>query len=262
MNIFEECINRQKRIDRVVRELGVDSIINKNILIKERVVNPSHYVVMLGETSSGKSTLINSLFENKVLIESVKPTTSVITEVAISNSCEEMCFLINKDSTYRIIEKEEFDKLVVNPPENLHRLRYIGECKNEKYDNLRLFDTPGYGSLESYHEEVLKEFIPESDFIVYVVSYKVGFGDYDYQFLKYVAEAIDKDVEIVLAVNMCPSGVNEENKRIKEIKSNFEKCTNREPNTFLIESSTDKIPDATKLYDYIYERINLSLIHI
>ena len=67
MNIFEECINRQKRIDRVVRELGVDSIINKNILIKERVVNPSHYVVMLGETSSGKSTLINSLFENKVL---------------------------------------------------------------------------------------------------------------------------------------------------------------------------------------------------
>lgn len=256
MNIFEECINRQKRIDRVVRELGVDRIINKNILIKERVVNPSHYVVMLGETSSGKSTLINSLFENKVLIESVKPTTSVITEVAISNSCEEICFLINKDSTYRIIEKEEFDKLVVNPPENLHRLRYIGECKNEKYDNLRLFDTPGYGSLESYHEEVLKEFIPESDFIVYVVSYKVGFGDYDYQFLKYVAEAIDKDVEIVLAVNMCPSGVNEENKRIKEIKSNFEKCTNRDPNTFLIESSIDKIPDATKLYDYIYERIN------
>ena len=256
MNIFEECINRQKRIDRVVRELGVDRIINKNILIKERVVNPSHYVVMLGETSSGKSTLINSLFENKVLIESVKPTTSVITEVAISNSCEEMCFLINKDSTYRIIEKEEFDKLVVNPPENLHRLRYIGECKNEKYDNLRLFDTPGYGSLESYHEEVLKEFIPESDFIVYVVSYKVGFGDYDYQFLKYVAEAIDKDVEIVLAVNMCPSGVNEENKRIKEIKSNFEKCTNRDPNTYLIESSIDKIPDATKLYDYIYERIN------
>ena len=251
MNIFEECINRQKRIDRVVRELGVDRIINKNILIKERVVNPSHYVVMLGETSSGKSTLINSLFENKVLIESVKPTTSVITEVAISNSGVRR---INDNG--EIIEKEEFDKLVVNPPENLHRLRYIGECKNEKYDNLRLFDTPGYGSLESYHEEVLKEFIPESDFIVYVVSYKVGFGDYDYQFLKYVAEAIDKDVEIVLAVNMCPSGVNEENKRIKEIKSNFEKCTNRDPNTFLIESSIDKIPDATKLYDYIYERIN------
>lgn len=256
MNIFEECINRQKRIDRVVRELGVESIINKNLLIKERVINPSHYVVMLGETSSGKSTLINSLFENKVLIESVKPTTSVITEVVISNNCEDVCFLINKDSTYRIIEKEEFDKLVVNPPENLHRLRYIGECKNEKYDNLRLFDTPGYGSLESYHEEVLKEFIPESDFIVYVVSYKVGFGDYDYQFLKYVSEAIDKDVEIVLAVNMCPQGVGEDNKRIQEIKSNFEKCTNREPKTFLIESSSDKLPDATKLYDYIYEKIN------
>lgn len=256
MDIFEECISRQKRIDRVVRELGIESIINKNTLIKERVINPSHYVVMLGETSSGKSTLINSLFENKVLLESVKPTTSVITEVSISNNCEDICILINKDSTYRIIEKEEFDKLVVNPSQNLHRLRYIGKCRNAKYDNLKLFDTPGYGSLESYHEEVLKEFIPESDFIIYVVSYKVGFGDYDYQFLKYVGEAIDTDVEIALAVNMCPAGVDEENKRIKEIKNNFEKCTNRQPNTFLIDSSSNKTPNASELYDYIYARVN------
>lgn len=256
MNIFEECISRQKRIDRVVRELGIESIINKNTLIKDRILNPSHYVVMLGETSSGKSTLINSLFENKVLLESVKPTTSLITEVSIAKNSENMRMLINKDSTYRIIGKEEFDSIVVKPYKNIHRLRYVGECKNSKYDNLRLFDTPGYGSLESYHEEVLKEFIPESDFIVYVVSYKVGFGDYDYQFLKYVGEVIDKDVEIVLAVNMCPTGIEEDNKRIKEIKENFEKCTNRKANTFLIESNSTKNPDATELYDYIYEIIN------
>ena len=36
---------------------------------------------MLGETSSGKSALINSIFDKKILVESVKPTTGVATEV-------------------------------------------------------------------------------------------------------------------------------------------------------------------------------------
>ena len=256
MDIFEECISRQKRIDRVVREMGIDSIINKNSLIKERILNPAHYVVMLGETSSGKSTLINSLFRDKILKESVKPTTSVIIEVAIKNNVDEMRYVINKDSTYRKLEKDEFDELVVNPYDNIHRLRYIGECKDEKYDNLRLFDTPGYGSLESYHEEVLKSFIPESDFIIYTVSYKAGFGDYDYQFLKYVGEVVNKDVEIVLVVNMCSEEVTTENKRIAEIQENFKGCINREFETFLIKSSADKKPDAHELFDYIYERTN------
>ncbi len=256
MDIFEECINRQKRIDRVVREMGIDSIINKNSFIKDRILNPAHYVVMLGETSSGKSTIINSIFENKILKESVKPTTSIITEIVIKRNAEDIYYVINKDSTYRKLEKEEFDSYVVNPLKNTHRLRYIGESKYEKYDNLRLFDTPGYGSLESYHEEVLKEFIPESDFIVYTVSYKSGFGEYDFQFLKYVGEVINSDVEIMLAVTMCPEDVSEDNKRIAEIKENFEKCIKRTPKLFLIKSASNKNPDTKELFDYIYERTN------
>ncbi len=256
MDIFEECIGRQKRIDRVVREMGIDSIINRNSLIKDRILNPAHYVVMLGETSSGKSTIINSLFENKVLKESVKPTTSIITEIVIRKNTEDIFYLINKDSTYRKIEKEQFDSYVINPLKNIHRLRYIGQSKYEDYDNFRLFDTPGYGSLESYHEEVLKEFIPESDFIVYTVSYKAGFGEYDFQFLSYVGEVINSDVEIILAVTMCPKDVTEENKRIIEIGQNFEKCTKRKAQSFLIKSSPDKNPDTRQLFDYIYKRTN------
>lgn len=65
MNIFDNCIKRQEKIDSIVKTLGIKDIIDKNSLVKERVVNPSHYVVMLGETSSGKSALINSILEKR-----------------------------------------------------------------------------------------------------------------------------------------------------------------------------------------------------
>ena len=256
MDIFKSCIDRQKRIDKVVSIIENDDITAKNLLVKERIINPAHYVVMLGETSSGKSALINSIFDKKILVESVKPTTGVVTEVVIDSDSEESLIAVNKDSSIEILDKDKFDALTVKPDENLNRLKYIGACKDNKYNGMRLFDTPGYGSLISEHEEVLKDFIPESDFIVYVVSYRVGLGDDDFQFLKYVGEIINDNVEVVLAINMCPSDVQEDNKRICEIKKSVNECIHKDVKTFFIESSSEKNPETSKLWDYIYERVN------
>lgn len=255
MNIFDNCIKRQEKIDSIVETLGIKDIIDKNSLVKERVVNPSHYVVMLGETSSGKSALINSILEKKIMIESVKPTTGVVAEVVVSDE-EDIWSKVGKDGSITELEKDEFDKLVVNPTSYIHRLRYKGRSKEDKFAGIRLFDTPGYGSLVDYHEDILKEFIPEGDFIVYVVSYRVGLNDDDYQFLKYVGEIISDKVEVILAINMCPKDITEDNKRITEIRKNINECIHRDVETFLIESSSEKNPDAQKLWNYIYERVN------
>lgn len=255
MNIFDNCIKRQEKIDSIVETLGIKDIIDKNSLVKERVVNPSHYVVMLGETSSGKSALINSILEKKIMIESVKPTTGVVAEVVVSDE-EDIWSKVGKDGSITELEKDEFDKLVVNPTSDIHRLRYKGRSKEDKFAGIRLFDTPGYGSLVDYHEDILKEFIPEGDFIVYVVSYRVGLNDDDYQFLKYVGEIISDKVEVILAINMCPKDITEDNKRITEIRKNINECIHRDVETFLIESSSEKNPDAQKLWNYIYERVN------
>lgn len=255
MNIFDNCIKRQEKIDSIVKTLGIKDIIDKNSLVKERVVNPSHYVVMLGETSSGKSALINSILEKKIMIESVRPTTGVVAEVIVSDE-EDIWSKVGKDGSITELEKDEFDKLVVNPTSDIHRLRYKGRSKEDKFAGIRLFDTPGYGSLVDYHEDILKEFIPEGDFIVYVVSYRVGLNDDDYQFLKYVGEIISDKVEVILAINMCPKDITEDNKRITEIRKNINECIHRDVETFLIESSSEKNPDAQKLWNYIYERVN------
>jgi len=256
MDFFKSCVDRQKRIDKVVNIIENEDITSKNLLVKERIINPAHYVVMLGETSSGKSALINSIFDKRVLVESVKPTTGVITEVVIDSDSEESFIAINKDSSIEILDKDKFEVFTVKPNENLNRLKYVGNCKETNYNGMRLFDTPGYGSLISEHEEVLKDFIPESDFVVYVVSYRVGLGDDDFQFLKYVGEIINDNVEVVLAINMCPKDVQEDNKRICEIKKSVNECIHKDVKSFFIESSSEKNPDTKKLWDYIYERVN------
>ncbi|WP_252234920.1 dynamin family protein [Clostridium sp. ZS1] len=256
MNNFERCISRQKSIDSIVKTLGNDDITEKNFLVKDKIMNTSHYVVMLGETSSGKSTLINGLFKDKILLESVKPTTGVVTEVVISGEEEEQLIAVNKDSSTKVIDKDIFDKLLVNYNKDLHKLKYVGKANNSKYNGMRIFDTPGYGSLVEYHEESLKSFIPQSDFIVYVVSYKVGIGDDDFQFLKYVGEIISEDVEVILAINMCPKDISEDNKRILEIKKGVNKCIKKDAKTFFIESNKEKHPDTSMLWEYVYERVN------
>ncbi|MDO5516121.1 MAG: dynamin family protein [Clostridium sp.] len=256
MNVFETCIKRQEKIDSIVDTLNIEDITYKNLLVKDRIMNPSHFVVMLGETSAGKSTLINSLLAKKALPESVKPTTGVVTEVVISENEEESLLKIKRDGSTESIEKDKFDKFTIKPADDIQRLRYVGNSRNNKYTGIRVFDTPGYGSLVDYHEDVLKEFIPESDFIVYVVSYRVGLNDDDYQFLKYVGEIIGDKVEVVLAINMCPSDVAEHNKRVIEIKNNVNDCIHKDVKVFCIESSKEKNPDASGLWDYIYERVN------
>lgn len=256
MDIFKSCIDRQKRIDKVVDIIKNDGIRVQNLLVKDRIINPSHYIVMLGETSSGKSALINTLFDKKILAESVKPTTGIVTEVVVDGNSEETLVAINNDLSIEILDNDKFSTLTLNPHDNINRLRYIGACKNEKYNGMRIFDTPGYGSLIERHEEILKEFIPESDFIVYVVSYRTGIGDDDFQFLKYVGEIINNNVEVVLAINMCPQDINEENKRVCEIAKGVSECLHKEIKMFLIESNSDKNPVADKLWDYIHESIN------
>lgn len=256
MEIFKSCVDRQKRIDKVVNILENDDITFKNLLVKERIIDPVHYVVMLGETSSGKSALINSIFDKKILVESVKPTTGVVTEVVINSDLEEALIAVNKDSTIEALDKERFEALTIKPEENLYRLKYIGAAKDDKYNGMRIFDTPGYGSLISEHEEVLKEFIPESDFIVYAVSYKVGLGDDDFQFLKYVGEIINDNVEVVLAINMCPNDIQEDNKRVCEIKKIVNECIHKDVKAFFIESNSEKNPETSNLWDYICEKVN------
>lgn len=60
-------------------------------------MNLLYYIVMIGEISLGKSVLINSILNNKMLIESVKFIIGVVIEIVIDNEVEEKLLFIKKD---------------------------------------------------------------------------------------------------------------------------------------------------------------------
>lgn len=93
---------------------------------------------------------------------------------------------------------------------------------------MRLFDTPGYGSIVREHEEVLMEFIPNSDVIIYTVNYKIRIQENDYVFLGFLKELIRSP------------------KRIKELEEAFEGYT------------LDLLGKCENLIDKQYNNIKLS----
>ena len=114
----------------------------------QRIANPESYVVLLGETSSGKSTIINSFIKQKILPVSSIPTTGAITEIYFDQDSKKIGFYaVNKNATMEILDESMFRTLVQTPDKDLSRLRVVVPTEVNSLHGSRLFDTPGYGSI-------------------------------------------------------------------------------------------------------------------
>ncbi|WP_149847137.1 dynamin family protein [Paenibacillus sp. 37] len=239
---FNVLNDRMQAISTLATRLDHEPIQVLARFLSERIAHPESFVVMLGETSSGKTTLLNGLLGKEMLKTSAKPTTGTIVEV-MSNPNEdvqrevETYYAINKDATMEEISLTTFGSLALEPDADLHRLRVIVPTFPHDLRDMRLFDTPGYGSIVEHHEAVLKDFIPNSDVIVYVVSHRIGFKQNDYEFLKYVNELIGPDTEVLLVINRVPEGIGASDTRIEEIRGYAEDCLHRKLRLQLVRSS-------------------------
>lgn len=104
-------------------------------------------------------------------------------------------------------------------------------------------DTPGYNSILVEHEEVLRQFLPQSDVVVFLVAYRMGFGQSDQDLLEVVRTVLEDDPEapVLLVVNRVPARVGIENARVQEIVANARDSLWREPELFLVRTASEDI---------------------
>lgn len=260
--MFKDITQKIERIEPLLKIVNRAEITAMARFLYERVQNPDSFLVFLGETSSGKSSLINGLLGKDILPMKANPTTATITEVILSDCKEDEYYVINKNATMERIDKSSFVQLTECPDEQLKRLRLRTSIGNESLKNLRIFDTPGYGSIVSEHEEVLKDFLPNSDIVVYTVNYKIGIQEEDYVFLGFLRELIRPDVEIVLVVNRCPVGTTPNNQKVQKIRNYVADVTTTDPQVFIVENIEAEnelghaLPNNPDLWVYVNSLLN------
>jgi len=251
-----------EKVDELVDLIDDRRLSKLSAFLNDRISNPDSYVVMFGETSSGKSTLLNGLMGEELLYTSVKPSTGAVIEICFDNESEEpKYFAINKNATMEKLNKATYLELSKKPDDKLSRLRIQIEKKLQVEGALRVIDTPGYGSLVDNHEKVLLDILPESNLIIYVVSYKVGIQQDDINFLNFAKEVISEGTEFVLVVNRVPEDIEHNGRRIVEIKEYVSDSLHIKPELFLVptvryEKEKYPLPVCSELWSYVGNSIN------
>lgn len=213
-----KSLRKLELLEDIVEMTGNEELINHYKFLYDRISAHESYVVFLGETSSGKSSIINGLIGENLLPVKASPSTGAITEVDFTSGKTELNYsAINKDATIEELNKDMFLQLGEHPDSDLSRLRLYCPYSKLVPDGCIIFDTPGYDSIITEHEEILKNFIPNSDIVVYTVNYKIGIQNSDYVFLRSLKSLIGKDIPVLLVINRCPLNVSQNDRKVRKI---------------------------------------------
>ena len=198
--------------------------------LEEIVKNPSIYtrkiVAIGGAFSSGKSSFINTLFDNGndfTLPTDDIPMTSIPSYIIDNDKSYIEC--LTKHNQKSIIDKSIFDKISVKNsadikgtvnPKSIIKYFYINDKLKEHVKNICFIDTPGYnpGNESKEDREISKEHIINTNNLIWLINVTGGtITKDDLLFLKEILLENPK-IQIYIVVNRADSRSSAE---IKEI---------------------------------------------
>ena len=155
-------------LKEVAQELGQQNILNSLNAIQERTSqqNANLLIPLVGEFSSGKTTLLNALTDSKKLETATKPTTATIYEIHFGcNKCEANVVLSDGQVAH-------FDDLggLKNDQLSDAQIVTVFDTSTKVPSSTILIDTPGLSSPVIKHRQVLVDFLPSADAILLVVD--------------------------------------------------------------------------------------------
>lgn len=155
-------------LKEVAQELGQQNILNSLNAIQERASqqNANLLIPLVGEFSSGKTTLLKALTDSKKLETATKPTTATIYEIHFGcNKCEANVVLSDGQVAH-------FDDLgeLKNDQLSDAQIVTVFDTSTKVPSSTILVDTPGLSSPVVKHRQVLVDFLPSADAILLVVD--------------------------------------------------------------------------------------------
>ena len=155
-----------RRIIEIAKELGLEKA-SKELQRIEQIETMTDCPIVLplvGEFSSGKTTLINALTDSGKLETATKPTTATIFEVHFG-----------RDHCHASVVNSQGEETAVDDISTLSNESYADAAVINVYDtstrvpsSVILVDTPGISSPDIKHKQTLVNFLPQADAILLV----------------------------------------------------------------------------------------------
>ena len=148
--------------------IGLTNVVEELSLLESRSKQENANIILplVGEFSSGKTTLINALTDSKGLESATKPTTATIYEVHFgSDSCHAEVI----DANGNCIKVENINDL---KNEELADAKVVTVFDTSKHipASTIIVDTPGLSSPDPQHKQTLVNFLPKADGILLVTD--------------------------------------------------------------------------------------------
>ena len=155
-----------QKMTTIAQSLGFNDLMAELNALAQRQEQENCPLILplVGEFSSGKTTLINALTDSKKLETATKPTTATIYQIHFgSESCHATVYY--EDGKH--IEVEDIAELR-NDSINDAAIVDVYDTSSKVPSTTILVDTPGLSSPDPRHKQTLVDFLPQADAILLV----------------------------------------------------------------------------------------------
>lgn len=175
-NLFNKKLNAIKEIaTKAYNEKLIDRLLYESI--NERIDHNEFRITIVGEFSSGKSTLLNALIGRDILPHSQSETTATLTyihNIERGDEKEDSAVINFTDGTCKNIDLSQLKEYTtafsktVNVFENIEYVDIFTHLENLD-SNIVLVDTPGLNGTNHYEDRTLQE-IAKADASIFIFS--------------------------------------------------------------------------------------------
>ncbi|MCD4657297.1 MAG: dynamin family protein, partial [Planctomycetes bacterium] len=241
LEVIDELKSRMLELEPYLSDSEIETDTVKQLTDIILNLDELFLLVIVGEVKSGKSSMINALFGEKICPEGVIPVTDRINVLKYSE---------------KPMEKYTGDFMVE---------RFLSF---DKLRNMNIVDTPGTNSIIKQHQDITENFIPRSDLVMFCTSVDRPYTQTEKDFLSLIAKEWRKRVFFLLTKIDIKDTEEEINEVINYIQTNVQNDFNFRPLIFPCSPKLafdSKITDDPEMFeksrfkaveDYIFETLS------